>query len=190
MCVLTHEQLGTSEGMLGSVGGGRNAKMREWSATQTKDRAPFGFYLAGLSRISDFAETLSVVSNSAKLLPKEKMVVAQGSWSEDEMAQLISAGVDLICSTVPFEKAAKGVAIVDSSGANDLNLNDVANLGLGKAIDGSCICFTCRNHSRGYIHHLINTGEMLAATLITIHNCHRFVMRVRQIRQLMYNPPV
>lgn len=32
-------------------------------------------------------------------------------------------------------------------------------------VDG-CKCYTCRKHSRAYIHHLLNTHEMLAQTLL------------------------
>ena len=33
-----------------------------------------------------------------------------------------------------------------------------------------CGCFTCRRHTRGYIHHLLNTHEMLADVLLAAHN--------------------
>lgn len=35
-----------------------------------------------------------------------------------------------------------------------------------------CSCFTCANHSRAYMHHLLHTHEMLASVLLEMHNTH------------------
>ena len=34
----------------------------------------------------------------------------------------------------------------------------------------SCPCYTCQNHSRAYVHHLVRAKEPLAGVLLTIHN--------------------
>lgn len=43
--------------------------------------------------------------------------------------------------------------------------------------DDGCDCYTCKNYSRAYIHHLFRAGELLANTLATIHN-ERFIVRL------------
>ncbi len=35
-----------------------------------------------------------------------------------------------------------------------------------------CSCFTCTNHTRAYVHHLLHTHEMLASVLLELHNTH------------------
>jgi queuine tRNA-ribosyltransferase subunit QTRTD1 len=45
-----------------------------------------------------------------------------------------------------------------------------------------CQCFACLNHSRSYIHHLVKTGELLAAVLLQIHNNCHYVRFFQQIR--------
>lgn len=50
-------------------------------------------------------------------------------------------------------------------------------------LSDSCPCYTCQNHHRAYLNHLLNAREMLAWTLLQIHN-HRvidsFFIGVRQ----------
>jgi queuine tRNA-ribosyltransferase len=36
----------------------------------------------------------------------------------------------------------------------------------------SCTCYACTHHHRAYLHHLLNAREMLAWTLLQIHNHH------------------
>ena len=50
-------------------------------------------------------------------------------------------------------------------------------------IDDQCDCYTCKNYSRAYIHHLFITNEILGMILASIHN-ERFVIRtVDNIRE-------
>ena len=47
----------------------------------------------------------------------------------------------------------------------------------------SCTCYTCQHFSRAYLRHLILAKEMLAATLLTLHNLHTLLQLMRDIRQ-------
>jgi queuine tRNA-ribosyltransferase len=44
-------------------------------------------------------------------------------------------------------------------------------------------CFTCRNHSRAYLHHLIKAHEPVADQLLTIHNLQYMNDKMASIRQ-------
>lgn len=41
-----------------------------------------------------------------------------------------------------------------------------------RPIDETCDCYTCKNFSRGYLHHLLKAGETLGGTLLSLHNVH------------------
>ena len=45
-----------------------------------------------------------------------------------------------------------------------------------------CSCYACTNHSRAYVHHLLNCNEMLHQTLLMIHNVHSFQLFFQDIR--------
>ena len=51
-----------------------------------------------------------------------------------------------------------------------------------KPLDENCDCYTCRNFTRGYIHHLDRCNEMLASTLMTICNLSHFHKLMKDIR--------
>jgi queuine tRNA-ribosyltransferase subunit QTRTD1 len=75
----------------------------------------------------------------------------------------------------PFGTATSSVDEVEAdAGADDSKINLWAvrhRLDKGPLVQG-CSCFTCRNHSRAYIHHLLLTHEMLAGVLLEMHNTH------------------
>jgi len=49
-------------------------------------------------------------------------------------------------------------------------------------IESDCTCMVCRNFSRAYIRHLLNVSEILGVRLLTIHNIHRYMTFMREIR--------
>ena len=50
-------------------------------------------------------------------------------------------------------------------------------------IDASCNCYTCKNFSRAYLHHLYKIGEMLGSRLNTIHNLFFYRQMMVEIRE-------
>src|SRR5690625_2004174 len=49
-------------------------------------------------------------------------------------------------------------------------------------IDDNCSCYTCRNYSRAYIRHLINTNEIFGFRLTTYHNLYFLLELMKQVR--------
>ena len=56
-----------------------------------------------------------------------------------------------------------------------------------RPLDPSCTCYTCRNFSRAYLHHLHKVGEILGARLNTIHNLHYYLTLMGEIRAAIEN---
>jgi queuine tRNA-ribosyltransferase len=54
-------------------------------------------------------------------------------------------------------------------------------------IDSECKCYTCRNFSKSYIHHLFKAKEILGSTLVTIHNIHFMNTLMSDIRNGIAN---
>ena len=51
-----------------------------------------------------------------------------------------------------------------------------------KPIDEECDCYTCKNFSKSYLHHLDKCGEMLGSRLNSIHNLHYYQNLMKDIR--------
>jgi tRNA-guanine transglycosylase len=56
-----------------------------------------------------------------------------------------------------------------------------------KPLDENCNCYTCQNFTRGYIHHLFRSRELLSYTLLSLHNVHFLVNLTKQIRAAILN---
>jgi hypothetical protein len=51
-----------------------------------------------------------------------------------------------------------------------------------RPIDSTCGCYTCRHHTRAYLHHLYKAKEALGGILVTIHNVHFMNRMMKDIR--------
>ena len=56
-----------------------------------------------------------------------------------------------------------------------------------RPIDETCGCYTCRNFSRGYLHHLFKAKEALGGTLVAIHNVYYMNRLMGAIREAIRN---
>ncbi len=50
-------------------------------------------------------------------------------------------------------------------------------------IQEECQCYACRNFSRAYLRHLLHSGEILGARLLTTHNLHFYLNLLCQARE-------
>ena len=52
-----------------------------------------------------------------------------------------------------------------------------------RPIEADCDCYTCKNHSRAYLHHLFKVDESIGGQLVTLHNVHfmnKMMCRIRE----------
>lgn len=196
---------------MGMIQGGSNEKMRQWSTQQTVARGVSSYMLCGLGRAKQFEDALKAVRYSVSMMPADKLRYVQGNFSPEQVIELVRAGIDLIHSTQPQKLAEQGVALTFKSEsqqqlAGNVNVNTTNNNnGINIAgpfpsyfrtdlndasftqdlnpIDSQCPCFACRNHTRGYVHHLLETKEMLAHTLLATHNIRQFQSFFRALRE-------
>ena len=107
-----------------------------------------------------------------------------------EMAQAIAAGIDLFDCVIPTRLARHGAALVGSSAVGGLTgKGDRWNLKNARfrrdltPIDEKCPCYTCQTFTRAYLCHLIHAKELLAYTLLSIHNITELIRFTTAIRQ-------
>jgi queuine tRNA-ribosyltransferase subunit QTRTD1 len=104
----------------------------------------------------------------------------------------ISLGVDLF--TVPFLTSASdaGIALSFTFPTPEIKTTERLPLGVDMwssshardlgPLRAGCSCYTCSNHHRAYVHHLLSAKEMLGWVLLQIHNhavCDDFFCGVR-----------
>jgi len=52
-----------------------------------------------------------------------------------------------------------------------------------RPLEQDCTCYACKHHSRAYVRHLLNVNEILGVRLLSIHNLHRYVCFMSEMRE-------
>ena len=195
-----------------SIQGGADQTQRQTSCYQLSLRAQAGdapdaaaskridgFVLGGLHTGEDSAMHLTLLRSIISSLPASKPRVlsaatSSGSGAPDQVLRAIEEGVDLFEVTYTHQLTMLGQASVFQMDGFDqpsknavpitkLHLRDSKYAHDKQPLLPGCTCFTCRNHTRAYIHHLLNVHEMLAPVLLDLHNIHHYAKFMETIRQ-------
>jgi queuine tRNA-ribosyltransferase len=176
-CVDAHQR--PDQALFGIVQGGVYLDLRQRAAEDLAALDLPGYAIGGVS-VGEPPELIeAIVKATAPSLPDHKPRYLMGVGTYREMAQAIAAGVDLFDCVIPTRLARHGAALV---GGERWNLKNQRFRRDYTPIDATCNCYTCQNFTRAYLCHLIHAKEMLAFTLISIHNITELVRFTQTIR--------
>ena len=114
---------------------------------------------------------IEVVRWSLEPVPDEKPRHLLGIGDVDDIVAAVAAGIDTFDCATPTRLARHGTALVPDPEARwRLDLTKAAHRESREPIAEGCPCPACREHTRGYLHHLARTNELTGARLITLHN--------------------
>ena len=181
-CVEAHKR--GEQALFGIVQGGIYADLRSSAANAlTKLDLP-GYAIGGVS-VGEEPELIhQIVRQTAPLLPVEKPRYLMGVGTHQEMVVAIASGVDLFDCVIPTRWARHGTAMVKGERWNVKNAKFREDF---TPLDETCPCYTCQNFTRAYLSHLIRAQEILAYTLLSIHNITELIRFTQKIRQSILN---
>jgi queuine tRNA-ribosyltransferase len=113
------------------------------------------------------------------ILPEEKPRYLMGVGSPEDLVNGVLRGVDIFDCVLPTRLARHNAAMTRTGRLNLVNAGFSHD---SAPIDETCGCYTCRNFTRAYLRHLIISKEMLAATLLSIHNLFTLVSLTVDLR--------
>jgi queuine tRNA-ribosyltransferase len=167
------------QALFGIIQGGVDPDLRTASA-QFISSLPFpGIAIGGLSVGETKAETYAMLDLVTPLLPEDKPRYLMGVGTPEDLIEGIRRGVDIFDCVLPTRLARHNAAF---SPEGRLNLMNVAFARDKRPIDETCQCYTCQTFTRAYLRHLIVAKELLAGTLLSIHNLHALIQLVKDIR--------
>ncbi len=178
-CKASHHGREDSQALFGIVQGSVFPEVREWSAAATTDIGFPGYAIGGLSvgeTKAEMAESLEVMD---RCLPTDKPRYLMGVGTPQDFFLGIERGVDMFDCVLPTRSARTG-RVYTTEGV--LNMRNAVHAQDMSPISPSCLCYTCRHYSRGYIRHLFQAEEILASRLATWHNLFYFLDLVDRIR--------
>jgi queuine tRNA-ribosyltransferase len=148
------------------VQGGLDRELRIESAERLVAMNFIGYAIGGLSVGESPQEMLTGVDITAPLLPAEKPRYLMGVGRPIDLLEAIVRGVDLFDCVMPTRNGRNALAFTD---AGPVRLRNQQHSLDRQPLDATCPCAACR-HSRGYLRHLFQAGEMLGPMLVSIHN--------------------
>lgn len=169
------------QALYGIIQGGIYEDLRKESCDFVNSQKFFGHAVGGsLGASKD--QMYEVISLTTKHLEENRPIHLLGIGGIEDIFRGVENGIDTFDCVHPTRLARHGGALVkqgNGKGRDHINLRNGAYALDSNPIDESCACYTCKNFSRGYLHHLIKAKEILAAQLISIHNI-RFINRLME----------
>ena len=139
-----------------------------------------GYAIGGLA-VGEEAEVMyHVIEVLNPFMPQNKIRYLMGVGTPINILESILRGVDLFDCVMPSRNARHG-KLFTSMGT--LNIFNAKNTLSEESIDKNCNCYTCKNFSRAYLHHLFKCKEILALRLAVIHNLYFYNNFFKEIRK-------
>lgn len=173
------DELANKNALFGIVQGGTYLELRDQSVAGLLDIGFDGYAIGGLAVGEPKEEMHRVLDHVCVKLPQDKPRYLMGVGKPQDLVEGVLRGVDMFDCVMPTRNARNGHLFV-SSGV--VKIRNARYRDDRLPLDSSCDCYTCRNYSRAYLHHLDRCGEMLGARLNTIHNLHYYQQLMYQIR--------
>lgn len=154
--------------------------LRIESLQRTLPYCKCGVAIGGLS-VGESSDVMYRMLDAIKpYLPENMPHYLMGVGTADYILEGVERGIDMFDCVLPTRTARNGTAMTMSG---YVTVRNGAYKEDFSPIEEGCDCYACRNYTRAYIRHLINSDEILGGRLLSIHNV-RFLQRLMaKIRQ-------
>ncbi len=173
-----------SSKLFGIIQGGNNLELRELSANKMTGLNFDGFAYGGLSVGEDKELMINTQLSANKLLPENKPRYLMGIGSPEDLVRSIYNGFDMFDCVLPTRIARNG-SLFTKNGR--LNIFNAKYKDIDKPIDTNCNCYSCKNYSLAYVHHLFKSKELLGYRIASIHNLAFLYNLMNEIQQHITN---
>jgi queuine tRNA-ribosyltransferase len=141
-----------------------------------------GYAIGGLAVGEPKHEMFKILEHLAPQIPKDKPRYLMGVGSPEYLINGVCHGVDMFDCVMPTRNARNG-HLFTSQGV--VRIRNSAHKNALIPLDANCNCYTCKNYSRAYLHHLDKCHEILGARLNTIHNLNFYQNLMTNLRQAL-----
>jgi queuine tRNA-ribosyltransferase len=126
-----------------------------------------GYAVGGLAVGEPQATMLEMLDVTTPALPAEKPRYLMGVGTPDDILESVARGIDMFDCVLPTRAGRHGVAYTRFG---KINLRNARHADDPRPLDEESDCPAARDYSRAYLHHLVKSGEMLGAMLLTWNN--------------------
>ncbi len=160
-------QAGTGRALFGIVQGGDDPKLRAQSVRALVDIGFEGYAIGGLA-VGESPEVMRcMIDEVAPSLPVDHPRYLMGVGTPEDIVEAIARGIDMFDCVMPTRNGRHGIAFT-RFGA--INLKNARHADDPRPLDEENPFPATRAYSRAYLHHLVKSGEMLGASLLSAIN--------------------
>ncbi len=178
-CKNEFERLENPNSLFGIVQGGSSRELREQSAAGLTAIGFDGYAIGGLAVGEDREVMYEALSYIPSLLPEDKPRYLMGVGRPEDIIEGVLNGIDMFDCVMPTRNA-RNAHLFTSLGV--VRIRNAGYASDTAPLDPECDCYTCRNFSRAYLHHLDKCGEILGAHLNTVHNLRFYEKLMQDLR--------
>ncbi len=171
---------GNPNALFGIVQGGMHEKLRDRSLAGLREIGFDGYAIGGLSVGEPKEDMQRVLAHTATQLPTDAPRYLMGVGTPADIVHAVSHGIDMFDCVMPTRNARNGWIFTS---AGTIRLRNARYRDDVRPLDENCPCYTCRNFSRAYLHHLQRANEILGAHLNTVHNLHFYHQLMGDLRK-------
>lgn len=165
--------------LFGIIQGGMYPELRQKSLTELMNIGFDGIAIGGLSVGEPKEEMERMLGEMVSMLPENKPHYLMGVGTPEDLVFGVKHGIDMFDCVMPTRNARNGWLFTRFG---DVKIKNAKYKDDIRPLDETCSCYTCKNFSRAYLHHLFKIGEMLGSRLNTIHNIHYYLELMGGIR--------
>ena len=165
------EEHAARSALFGIQQGSLDEKLRARSAGALADIGFDGYAIGGLAVGEGQEAMFGVLDYAPGQLPADKPRYLMGVGKPDDLVGAVARGVDMFDCVLPTRSGRNGQAFTRDGPINIRNAKFAEDQA---PLDADCHCPVCTTWSRAYLHHLVRSGEMLGAMLMTQHNLHYY----------------
>jgi len=147
--------------------GALDEALRKASADALTDIGFDGYAVGGLAVGEGQDAMFACLDFAPDQLPADKPRYLMGVGKPDDIVGAVERGIDMFDCVLPTRSGRTGQAFTRTGPINIKNAKFAEDTG---PLDPTCACPICSTWSRAYLHHLVRTGEILGAMLMTEHN--------------------
>ncbi|MDO9357568.1 MAG: tRNA guanosine(34) transglycosylase Tgt, partial [Polaromonas sp.] len=181
-CIDEFTKLENPNALFGIVQGGMFEHLRQESLDALVELDLPGYAIGGVSVGEPKEEMQRIMAHTPHRLPEDKPRYLMGVGTPEDLVEGVASGVDMFDCVMPTRNARNGHMFTRFG---DLKIRNARYKTEDAPVDATCSCYTCRNFSRAYMHHLDRCAEMLGPMISSIHNLHYYLNLMQEIRDAL-----
>lgn len=159
-----HPRRRAGQALFGIVQGSTYPDLRRAHAQALIDIGFDGYALGGLSVGEEQAQMLDMIEATAPVLPADRPRYLMGVGTPEDIVEAVRRGIDMFDCVMPTRSGRHGQAFTRFG---RINLKNARHADDPRPLDPESDCPAANSYSRAYLHHLVKSGEYLAAMLLT-----------------------